>query len=66
MLLDAGFVDEYFITIGPRLVGGDETLTPVRSHRPSTAEQVTQLDLVSAVPNPATGEIDLRYRPHRS
>lgn len=62
MLFDHGFVDEYFLTIGPRVVGGDETLTPVRSRRESTAEQVQQLTLVSAVPNPATGEIYLRYR----
>jgi riboflavin biosynthesis pyrimidine reductase len=62
MLLDQGTVDEYFITISPRLVGGDETLTPVRSARPSTTDQVRQLSLISAVPNPATGELYLRYR----
>lgn len=62
MLLDAGMVDEYFVTIGPRIVSGDETLTPFRSHRPSTAAQVTQLSLVSAVPNPRTSEVYLRYR----
>lgn len=62
MLLDRGLVDEYFLTIGPRIVGGDETLTPVRSDRASTAALVRQLSLVSAVPNPETGEIYLRYR----
>jgi riboflavin biosynthesis pyrimidine reductase len=62
LFLDHGAVDEYFLTIGPRLVGGDETLTPVRSARPSTADQVRQLALISAVPNPATGELYLRYR----
>lgn len=62
MMLDGGFIDEYFLTIGPRLVGGDETLTPVRSRRPSTAALVRQLSLVSAVPNAETGEVYLRYR----
>ncbi len=62
ILLDGGLVDEYFLTVGPRLVGGDETLTPVRSDRASTAAGVRQLELVSAVPNPATGEVYLRYR----
>ena len=62
MLIDGGFMDEYFLTIGPRIVGGDETLTPVRSSRASSADGVTQLALVSAVPNPATGELYLRYR----
>ena len=62
MLFDRGMVDEYFLTIGPRIVGGDETLTPVRSDRASTAALVQQLALVSAVPNPATGEVYLRYR----
>jgi len=62
ILLDGGLVDEYFLTIGPRIVGGDETLTPVRSGRPSTAEFVQQLELVSAIPNPESGEIYARYR----
>jgi len=62
MMLDAGMVDEYFVTIGPRIVSGDATLTPFRAHRPTTAALVTQLSLVSAVPNPQTGEIYLRYR----
>jgi 2,5-diamino-6-(ribosylamino)-4(3H)-pyrimidinone 5'-phosphate reductase len=62
VLLDAGMVDEYFLTLGPRLVSGDATLTPFRAKRPTSSEFVTQLDLVSAVPNPATGEVYLRYR----
>ena len=62
MLFDRGMVDEYFVTLGPRVVGGEETLTPVRSDRASTAALVQQLELVSAVPNPATGEVYLRYR----
>ena len=62
ILLDHGMVDEYFLTIGPRIVGGDETLTPVRGDRPSTSAGVQELTLISAVPNPATGELYLRYR----
>jgi riboflavin biosynthesis pyrimidine reductase len=62
MLFDRRMVDEYFVTLGPRVVGGDVTLTPVRSDRATTAALVQQLELMSAVPNPATGEVYLRYR----
>jgi riboflavin biosynthesis pyrimidine reductase len=61
-LLDAGFIDEYFLTLGPRIVGGNGTLTPFRADRNATLAAVTQLDLISAVPNPATSELYLRYR----
>ena len=64
-LLDAGFVDEYFLTLGPRIVGGNGTLTPFRADRDATLAAVTQLNLVSAVPNPATNEVYLRYRVQR-
>jgi 2,5-diamino-6-(ribosylamino)-4(3H)-pyrimidinone 5'-phosphate reductase len=64
-LLDAGFVDEYFLTLGPRIVGGNGTLTPFRADRAPTRDAVTQLNLISTVPNPATSEIYLRYRVQR-
>ena len=64
-LLDAGFIDEYFLTLGPRIVGGNGTLTPFRTDRSPTRDAVTQLNLVSAIPNPATNEIYLRYRVQR-
>jgi riboflavin biosynthesis pyrimidine reductase len=65
-LFDLGVVDEYFLTIGPRVVGGNVTLTPVRSSRPASFDAVTELDLLSAVPNPATGELYVRYRRRRA
>jgi len=65
MLLNAGLVDEYFLTLGPRIVGGNETLTPVRSNRPPSTALLAQLTLISAIPNPATGELYLRYRLRR-
>lgn len=64
-LLDAGLVDEYFLTLGPRIVGGSSTLTPFRSDRDTALNAVTQLNLISAVPNPATNEVYLRYRIQR-
>ena len=64
-LLDAGFVDEYFLTLGPRIVGGNGTLTPFRADRAPTRDAVTQLNLISAISNPTTSEIYLRYRVQR-
>jgi len=61
-LLDAGFVDEYFLTLSPRIVGGNGTLTPFHTRHAPTRDAVTQLNLISAIPNPATNEIYLRYR----
>jgi len=60
-----GAVDEYFLTVGPVIVGGRETLTAVAGGEPMTRDTATRLDLVSAVPNPETGEVYLRYRVRR-
>lgn len=61
-LFDAGLVDECFLTVAPRIVGGDVTLTPVRGARLGSFERTWPLRLASAVPNPETGEVYLRYR----
>lgn len=61
-LFDAGAIDEYFVTVGARLVGGDVALTPIRSPRASTFEGTRRLELVSAIPNTETDEVYLRYR----
>lgn len=61
--LDA--VDELFITIGPRIVAGRDTLTPVEGDRPFTRRTIKQLQLISAVPNETTGELYCRYRVRR-
>lgn len=57
-----GFIDEYFLTLGPVVVGGKDTLSAVEGPAAFPKELVKRLALVSAVPNPATGEVYLRYR----
>lgn len=59
-VLDA--VDEFFLTIGPEIVGGRDTITAVEGKVRFTRETVRRLDLVSAVPNEDTSEVYLRYR----
>lgn len=61
-LIDAGLVDEFFLTLAPRIVGGRDGLPAVRSDRDRSASAVTALELVSATPNADTGEVYLRYR----
>jgi len=62
LLFDAGLVDECFITLAPRIVGGDVALTPVRAERPGAFAETWPLSLISAIPNTETGEVYLRYR----
>lgn len=57
-----GAVDEFFLTLGPVIVGGRYTLTPVTGPTHFTRETAPRLDLVSAIPNDETGEVYLRYR----
>jgi riboflavin biosynthesis pyrimidine reductase len=59
---DVHAVDEVFLTIGPRIVGGAATLTPVEGDEPYSHDELRHLLLVSAVPNEVTGELYLRYR----
>jgi riboflavin biosynthesis pyrimidine reductase len=59
-----GAVDEYFVTVGPVVVGGEKTLTPVEGEA-YTRETLPQLDLLSAFPNPETNEVYCRYRVRR-
>ena len=56
-------VDEFFLTLGPLIVGGHRGLSTVETpgHTP-THETVQHLELLAAVPNPATSEVYLRYR----
>jgi 2,5-diamino-6-(ribosylamino)-4(3H)-pyrimidinone 5'-phosphate reductase len=61
-LIDDDLVDEVFLTVGPSIVGGDTDLTAVRGKRPTSFEGVRPLTLVSAIPNPGTSEVYLRYR----
>ena len=59
---ELGVVDEYFLTLGPVIVGGRDTLTAVEGDSAFSREDVKRMDLISAVPNPATSEVYLRYR----
>jgi riboflavin biosynthesis pyrimidine reductase len=64
-LIEADLVDEFFLTIGPVIVSGPGPLTAVESERPPDLDTVTRVQLVAAVPNPATNEVYLRYRVQR-
>ena len=58
-------IDEFFVTLGPVIVGGRETLTPVEGARAFSRETLKPLVLVSAVANETTGEVYVRYRVRR-
>lgn len=60
--LRLGVVDEFFLTIGPVVVGGRGVLSPVETDTPFTRATLPRFDLVWAVPNHDTGEIYCRYR----
>lgn len=64
-LFALGVVDEYFVTLGPLVVGGRDTLTAVGGERAFTREETIRLELVHAIPNRKTGEVYLRYRRRR-
>ncbi len=61
--LDA--VDEAFLTLGPVVVGGADTLTAVAGERAFTRDEAKRLQLLSAHANPETDEVYLRYRVRR-
>jgi 5-amino-6-(5-phosphoribosylamino)uracil reductase len=56
-----GFIDEFFVTLGPVIVGG-KGLPGTVEGPPFTNENAPRLKLVSSNPNEATGELYLRYR----
>lgn len=58
----AGLIDELFLTIGPVIVGGRTTKTPVSGDSPFTRANLPRMELVWSVPNEATGELYCRYR----
>jgi riboflavin biosynthesis pyrimidine reductase len=61
-LWNGGLVDEYFLTLGPVIVGGKDTLTAVEGPHAFALSELPHLNLVSAVPNEETSEVYLRYR----
>jgi riboflavin biosynthesis pyrimidine reductase len=60
-----GAIDEYFLTLGPVIVGGKDSITAVEGAEAFTRETLKKLKLVSAVPNPETNEVYLHYRVRR-
>lgn len=58
----AGCVDEVFLTVGPVIVAGEDTLSIVSGEKAFTPETIPHLELVSAIPNMETSEVYLRYR----
>lgn len=58
-------VDEYFTTVGPEIVAGRDTLTPVEGPATFTRETVRHLELMSMTRNHETSELYLRYRVRR-
>jgi len=61
--LDA--IDEAFVTLGPVVVGGGDTLTAVAGQRAFTRDEAKRLELLSSHANPETNEVYLRYRVRR-
>jgi riboflavin-specific deaminase-like protein len=59
-----GLVDEFFLTVGPHVVGGAATLTTVEG-LPFDAASMPALELVSALPSPPTNEVYLHWRVRR-
>ena len=60
--LDYDAVDEYFMTLGPVLVGGRDGLGAIGGDAGWSLDQARRLQLLAAVPNPATSEIYTRWR----
>ena len=61
-LLEVDCVDEFFVTVGPVLVGGSDPRTIVHETRPRSLGTTKRLELLSAYTNPDNGEVYLRYR----
>lgn len=64
-LISQGLVDEYFLTLAPRITGGDSAHPAVQWPGEPTAAGIRQLRLVHARPA-ETGELFLRYRVERT
>jgi riboflavin-specific deaminase-like protein len=61
-LLRQGLVDEFFLTLGPTLVGGRDSLTVLEGPASYTRATVPRATLLAAIGNDETSELYLRYR----
>ncbi|MEO9255202.1 MAG: dihydrofolate reductase family protein, partial [Tepidiformaceae bacterium] len=55
-------VDEYFVTLGPVIVAGKDTITAVEGPTAFPRDSLRHLELLAAIPNPETSEVYLHYR----
>ncbi len=65
-LFDRDLIDEYFLTLGSRLVGGSGVRTAIEGRITPSRAELRMLDLVSAYANAETSELYLRYRVRRA
>ena len=63
-LLRLDLIDELFLTLGPTLVGGRDTLTILEGPGAFTREMVPRGTLLSVIANNEASELELRYRFH--
>ena len=63
-LIRRNLVDEYFLTLAPKLVGGASAHPAMRWPGEPTASEMRPLELIHALTSP-TGEVFLRYRVER-
>jgi 5-amino-6-(5-phosphoribosylamino)uracil reductase len=61
-LLAADALDELFVTVAPRVIGGERAPTAVRGLTTPWLADATRLALASAAADAETGELYLRYR----
>lgn len=60
--LRAGLIDEFFLTLAPKIAGGSGASHAVDWNGAATVEATIDMALVSAEPCTETGEVFLRYR----
>ena len=61
-LIRQGLVDEYFLTLAPRITGGETAHPAVQWPGESSRSNLVELALVSSSHSAETGELFLRYR----
>ena len=60
--LRAGLIDEFFLTLAPKIAGGSESSHSVAWSGAAMVEAMIDMNLIAAVPCIETGEVFLRYR----
>jgi 2,5-diamino-6-(ribosylamino)-4(3H)-pyrimidinone 5'-phosphate reductase len=60
----SGLIDEFFLTLSPRIAGGQPSITVVEGDLIPKAA-MPELELLSAFPNPETSEVFLHWRVRR-